>query len=74
MDELELIKTLCPFWLHRVVQTMTKRNLELTIIPFKGSDELTFGDPEKLLQVFRNLLSNAVKFTPDGGKVLFDGR
>ena len=71
-----------PVWINRLLTvlqnelgyTVKERNLELTISPFEGSGELTFGDPERLLQVFRNLLSNAVKFTPDGGKVLVDGR
>ncbi len=30
---------------------------------------ITFGDPNRLQQVFWNLLSNAIKFTPKGGTV-----
>jgi signal transduction histidine kinase len=71
-----------PVWINRLLAvlqnelsySLKERNLNLIINPFEGIDELTFGDPERLMQVFRNLLSNAVKFTPDGGKVLVDGR
>lgn len=71
-----------PVWLNRLFtvlvnefhQTMEERNLTLAVQPFPGSDEMTFGDSERLYQAFRNLVSNSIKFTPDGGKIVIDGR
>jgi len=70
-----------PIWLDRIFESLIfefspdlhGRRLDLVIDPFEGNHEAIFGDPERLMQVFRNLLSNAIKFTPDGGKIVVDG-
>jgi signal transduction histidine kinase len=71
-----------PVWLNRLLdvisqeaqQSVTDRNLELTIRRFPGSDEMLFADSERIYQALRNVIQNAIKFTPDGGTILVDGR
>jgi signal transduction histidine kinase len=59
---------------NEIAASILKRNHTLDIRSFPGSDQMLFGDPERLYQAFRNLLSNAIKYTPDGGKIIIDGR
>lgn len=71
-----------PVWVDRLLRVVEyetaeivrSRNLEITFHPFPGSNEMTYGDGERLLQAFRNLVNNAIKYTPDGGKIEVNGR
>ncbi len=71
-----------PVWVNRLLSvlktemetTACERGLSLEVYPFQGCNEMTFGDPERLMQAFRNVMANAIKYTPDGGKVTVDGR
>jgi signal transduction histidine kinase len=71
-----------PIWINRLLLALKKefiaiieeRHQKLEVRKFNGSDEMTFGDEERLSQAFRNLLSNAIKYTPDGGQIVIDGR
>jgi signal transduction histidine kinase len=71
-----------PVWLNRLfillqnelTDSLNERQQVFNIEPFLGSEELTFGDPERLLQVFRNVLMNAIKYTPDCGSIRISGR
>ena len=71
-----------PVWLDRLFNiltneleaTISERGLKFTIQPFESFNEMTFGDPEKIMQVFRNVLQNSIKYTPDGGRITVTGR
>jgi len=71
-----------PVWINRLLelvrqefsQTIETRMLRFEIIPFAGSNELTFGDGERLYQVLCNVVSNSIKYTPDKGQITIGGR
>ncbi len=71
-----------PVWLYRIIDIIAdevhgiinERNITLTIDRFPGSEEMTFGDAERIIQAFRKLVSNAIKYTPDGGDISIEGR
>ena len=71
-----------PVWINQLVSiiesetklAMKERQLQLEIVPFDGMNQMTYGDPERLLQVLRIVLTNAIKFTPDGGNIIISGR
>jgi signal transduction histidine kinase len=71
-----------PTWINRLLDVLQKeiesltseRNLTLEINEFPGYDEMTFADSERLYQALRNVVTNAIKYTPDGGRVIVDGR
>lgn len=55
-------------------QHVQKRHQVFIVLPFPGSEEITFGDEERLFQAFRNVIMNAIKYTPDGGSITINGR
>jgi signal transduction histidine kinase len=71
-----------PFWVNQLldqvrdelVASVISRKQTLELRQFLGSDQMLFGDPERLYQAFRNVINNAIKYTPDRGSIIVDGR
>jgi len=59
---------------HELQEIITERKQSLIFEEFPGSNEMIFADTERLLQAFRHVFDNAIKYTPDGGKIIVDGR
>jgi len=55
-------------------ETMSARKQTLEIKEFDGSKDWIYVDPARIMQALRNVINNAIKYTPDGGKIIIDGR
>src|SRR5258708_4610003 len=71
-----------PVWLHGLIhmvefemnEALQQRRIGLEIHHEDLREKPTYGDPERLHQVFQKVISNAVKYTPDGGTVTIGAR
>ena len=71
-----------PVWLTRLLEVTEydlsevarQRSIKLVVRYKDIPDEPTYGDPERLMQVFNKVISNAVKYTPDGGTITIAAR
>ena len=82
IDNNMLSLNLQPTWIYKILDrinqevedTLKFRQLSLTINRFSGDDVLYFYDGERLYQAISNVITNAIKYTPDGGKIVVEGR
>ena len=71
-----------PVWIKRLLEisaesldeAMRQRSIQLDIRRDDLRDSPTYGDAERLLQVFDKVISNAIKYTPDGGTITISAR
>ena len=57
-----------------VAGILAYRKLTLEILEFDGSKQWIYADSTRLMQAIQNVINNAIKYTPDGGKIIIDGR
>jgi signal transduction histidine kinase len=57
-----------------VAGILAHRKLTLEILEFDGSKQWIYADTTRLMQAIQNVINNAIKYTPDGGKIIIDGR
>ncbi len=71
-----------PVWVSHLLQVLDgefrgateQRGQVFDVVKFPGSQEMIYGDPERLHQALRNVVLNAIKYTPDGGRIRVHGR
>jgi signal transduction histidine kinase len=71
-----------PTWLYKLFQKIEleyesafqSRTMSLEVTRFDGDESANYYDGERIFQAFSNVVSNAIKYTPDGGKIVLDGR